>query len=72
MEAMNLIDALGGPTRVAELLGIKDKPGAVQRVGNWRTRGIPARVLLDHPDVFARRTGAAVTTPATPHEAGDA
>lgn len=25
---------------------------SVQRVQNWRGRGIPAQVRLDHPDVF--------------------
>jgi len=52
MNSAQIIDALGGPAKVAELLGIADKPGSVQRVWNWKTRGIPPRVLLDHPDVF--------------------
>jgi hypothetical protein len=52
-QAKDIIDRLGGPTKVARLLGILTKPGAVQRVSNWRTRGIPARVLLDHADVLA-------------------
>ncbi len=52
MSDSKLIDALGGPTRVAELLGY-DKAGGVQRVHNWRHRGIPARVKLERSDVFA-------------------
>lgn len=52
METKHLIDQLGGPTRVAELLGIKGSPGAVQRISNWRKRGVPAKVLLTHPEVF--------------------
>ena len=49
---VNMTDAqtitrLGGPTALAKLLGFK-----TARVGNWVKRGIPARVLLDNPDVF--------------------
>ncbi|RLL32498.1 hypothetical protein D9K80_13825 [Acinetobacter cumulans] len=39
---------LGGSTKVAELLGYKDK----QRVQNWMKRGIPARVKLEYPHLF--------------------
>ncbi|OAE56855.1 hypothetical protein A7J67_08425 [Achromobacter xylosoxidans] len=42
------IDAFGGPTKVAERLGIAEEPGAVQRVSNWKRRGIPSSVLLTH------------------------
>lgn len=49
-----LIDDLGGPTKVAELLGY-DKHGGVQRVQNWTTRGIPPKVKLEHPDLFLSR-----------------
>jgi hypothetical protein len=51
MNTQHLIDQLGGPTKVAKMLGWNE-PGAVQRVANWRTRGIPAQVLLDHGDVL--------------------
>lgn len=46
-----LIDELGGPTKVARLLGYRER-GGVQRVQNWKTRGIPARVKLANPDLF--------------------
>jgi hypothetical protein len=46
-----LIDRLGGPAKVAELLGI-NKAGGVQRVHNWRTRGIPPAMKLQRPDLF--------------------
>lgn len=49
-----LIERLGGPAKVAELLGF-DKHGGVQRVHNWMTRGIPARVKLQFPDVFLKQ-----------------
>ena len=42
-----LIEDLGGSTKLAKRLGY-----SVQRVENWKARGIPAQVRLDHPDVF--------------------
>lgn len=51
MSDSELIDQLGGPTRVAQLLAYT-KPGGVQRVQNWKARGIPARVKLSRPDLF--------------------
>ena len=46
-----LIKKLGGPAKVARLLKFK-KNGGTQRVHNWITRGIPARVKLNNPDIF--------------------
>lgn len=54
MEDAQLIKDLGGPTKLAELLGYDKASGGVQRVANWVTRGIPAKVKLDHPDLFLR------------------
>lgn len=51
MTDSELIEHLGGPTKVAELLQF-DKAGGVQRVQNWITRGIPAQVKVDHPAIF--------------------
>lgn len=51
MSDSELIDLLGGPTRLAERLGYV-KAGGVQRVQNWKVRGIPARVKLERPDLF--------------------
>ena len=45
-----LIKDLGGPSKVAEILGFKD--GGPQRVQNWITRGIPAHVKVMRPDLF--------------------
>lgn len=46
-----LIDHLGGPAAVARLLAF-DKPGSVQRVQNWKYRGIPEVIRLRRQDVF--------------------
>lgn len=51
MTDADLIDALGGPTKLAALLRLSEK-GGVQRVSNWKRRGIPPRMLLDHAQVF--------------------
>lgn len=42
-----LIESLGGSAKLALLLGF-----SVQRVENWKERGIPPRVRLDHPHIF--------------------
>jgi len=46
-----LVVALGGATRVAEKLGY-EKAGGVQRIQNWKHRGIPASVKVQFPDLF--------------------
>lgn len=60
----NLIDELGGPTKVARLLGYAEQ-GGVQRVQNWKTRGIPARVKLAHPDLFQLHSSPSLTAKAS-------
>jgi hypothetical protein len=45
-----IIDNLGGPTALARRLGYGS--GGPQRVANWRRRGIPALVKLQHAGVF--------------------
>lgn len=47
MSDKELIEKLGGSTVLAERLGY-----STQRVQNWKTRGIPAKVKLDHSEVF--------------------
>ncbi len=44
--------ALGGPTKVAGLLGFDKAKGGVQRVQNWMTRGIPPKEKLARPEIF--------------------
>lgn len=46
-----LIDQLGGPAAVADQLGIKSKH-RVQRVQNWKYRGIPPFIRVTRVDVF--------------------
>lgn len=52
-----LIEELGGPAKVAALLGFGDY--GTQRVQNWITRGIPAAVKVAHPDLFLKLAKAA-------------
>lgn len=49
-ETERLIEAAGGDSKFAELLGIHQKPGYQQRVNNWKRRGMPAHVVLAHYD----------------------
>jgi hypothetical protein len=53
-----LIAALGGPAKVAVLLGLP-KYGGVQRVQNWTVRGIPSAVKVQYPDLFMPELAAA-------------
>lgn len=46
-----MIEALGGPAKVARLLNFSMDTG-VQRVYNWKTRGIPAYIRVRRPDLF--------------------
>ncbi len=46
-----IIERLGGPSKVADLLGY-EKHNGPQRVFNWIARGIPPRVKLERPDLF--------------------
>lgn len=46
------IDRLGGPAKLAELLGYDKTAGGVQRIQNWKKRGIPSDVKLAHPELF--------------------
>jgi hypothetical protein len=51
-ETKRLIKAAGGPGEFRRLLGMDKKPGAKQRINNWRTRGIPPAVQLEHYDLI--------------------
>lgn len=56
MTDVELIDHYGGPARLAEKLGWHERR-AVQRIHNWRSRGIPAAVKLKFPNIFLFGTG---------------
>lgn len=47
-----IIDDLGGPSKLAELLGYDKTHGGVQRIQNWKKRGIPSSVKIAHPELF--------------------
>jgi hypothetical protein len=47
----SLIDQLGGSTELAKRLGMTKK-GSVQRVQNWKKRGIPLAVKVEHAELF--------------------
>ncbi|SDR37319.1 hypothetical protein SAMN05443245_5210 [Paraburkholderia fungorum] len=47
-----IIDDLGGPSKLAELLGYDKTSGGVQRIQNWKRRGIPSSVKIARPDLF--------------------
>lgn len=49
MDSEKIINALGGTSKVARLLGLT--PPAVQA---WKKRGIPPRIQLDHPRLIAK------------------
>lgn len=53
MKDKDLIRSLGGPTKVARLLGYEGAKG-VARVAMWTRRGIPAKVKLEHIGLFVR------------------
>ena len=58
-----LIEALGGPTEVARLLGYQ-KFGGQQRVQNWLGRGIPPAEKVKRPDLLMPELAQAQAAPA--------
>lgn len=62
MDDRELIMRAGGPAKLAAKLNY-DKRSGVQRVHNWMTRGIPARVKLEHPEIFLVDLPAPAPTP---------
>jgi len=55
MTDSEIIDSLGGDTAVAKLLGFDLKKGGAQRVHNWRERGIPSEIKLNHSEIFLNK-----------------
>lgn len=53
-ESAALIEKAGGDSEFGRLLGLDRKPGWQQRVNNWKRRGIPSDVVLEHYETFQR------------------
>ncbi|WP_404299813.1 hypothetical protein [Alicycliphilus denitrificans] len=51
MTDAELIEKHGGPSKLAKKMALTEK-WAVQRIHNWKKRGIPARVKLAYADLF--------------------
>jgi hypothetical protein len=51
-DTSDLITAAGGDSAFAKLLGIEHEEGVAQRVNNWKRRGIPSAVELEHYDTI--------------------
>lgn len=71
MTDADLIRKLGGPKKVAQLLGFGE--GGHQRVCNWMHRGIPWRVKAERQALFtmaldAQRANQQRKTKATPRQ----
>lgn len=64
-----LITDLGGPAKVAEMLtAAGESECSVQRVQNWKYRGIPPAVKLKHPSMFLPGFGSVAAPADTPTE----
>jgi hypothetical protein len=53
-ETSRIISAAGGDVAFARMLGIDGKPGHQQRVNNWKRRGMPPAVVLEHYAVLKK------------------
>ena len=47
-ESRLLIESAGGDVAFARRIGLPEQKNCQQRVNNWRRRGIPASVVLEH------------------------
>lgn len=47
-ESSALIEKAGGDTAFGRLLGLDKGDGWQQRINNWKRRGIPSDVVLEH------------------------
>lgn len=55
MEAKHIINALGGSTILSEILNATNtKQRTPQAINHWKVRGIPKRVLMQNPSLFAK------------------
>lgn len=47
-QARQMIEDAGGTAAFARLLGLDREDGYLARVGNWKERGIPLKVIIAH------------------------
>ena len=64
LTSTSLINAAGGDAAFAKLLGIDQEKGAQQRVNNWKRRGIPPAVVLEHLGLI-KKLQAKIAAPAS-------
>jgi DNA-binding transcriptional regulator YdaS (Cro superfamily) len=53
-ETAKLIDSVGGDSAFARLLGIDREEFAQQKVNNWKRRGLPPKVELEHYELLKK------------------
>lgn len=63
-----LISHMGGATKLAARLGYDLKKGGVQRVQNWKERGIPPGVERDNPWITRIRRALSRNPPLAAHQ----
>ena len=61
-ESKILIEAAGGDVAFARRIGLPEQKFCQQRVNNWRRRGIPAYIVLEHYDQIQALRKEAVPT----------
>ena len=53
-ETTKVIESVGGDLAFANLLGIKKTRFFQQKINNWKRRGMPHKVILEHYDQLKR------------------
>ena len=61
IEAKTLITYVGGDRAFIRHLGIEEYEGIVQRVNNWKRRGIPSSVVVEHYEALQKLRAQVVT-----------
>jgi hypothetical protein len=51
-ESSAIIETAGGSRAFAKLIGVDSKPHHHQLVNNWKSRGIPAQVVLENLELI--------------------
>ncbi len=51
-KTVQLIEAAGGDLAFADLLGLEVRPGLQQRINNWKHRGLPKAIMVEHYDLI--------------------